>query len=235
MAYCLLGLFDVNMPLLYGEGDKAFYRLQLEILRQSDDESLFAWEGQCRLQGMLAPHPAAFGNAGDIESALTGDPNEYFDGFAPASPLKSFTPNPMGIRSYAMTNKGLEMTCVGQSVHLDFNAGDFFTLLNLKCWRKDRKPAGIQVFFWRPGHSDEFYRLRTLGPLSPNSLLLPHRIRDLGPDRMLEHTIRVWNYENSPWDLNVGIPPTLPLSVFHWYPPNFDHWVEANELKGIGQ
>lgn len=42
-AYCLLGLFDVNMPLLYGEGDKAFIRLQLEIIRKTDDESIFAW------------------------------------------------------------------------------------------------------------------------------------------------------------------------------------------------
>jgi hypothetical protein len=29
MAYCLLGIFNVNMPLLYGEGDKAFIRLQV--------------------------------------------------------------------------------------------------------------------------------------------------------------------------------------------------------------
>ncbi|RSL45093.1 hypothetical protein CEP51_016139 [Fusarium floridanum] len=35
MAYCLLGLFQVNMPLLYGEGRKAFLRLQEEILKQS--------------------------------------------------------------------------------------------------------------------------------------------------------------------------------------------------------
>ncbi|KAH7071873.1 heterokaryon incompatibility protein-domain-containing protein [Paraphoma chrysanthemicola] len=27
LAYCLLGVFDVNMPLLYGEGSKAFRRL----------------------------------------------------------------------------------------------------------------------------------------------------------------------------------------------------------------
>lgn len=27
-AYCLLGLFGVNMPLLYGEGEMAFIRLQ---------------------------------------------------------------------------------------------------------------------------------------------------------------------------------------------------------------
>ncbi|KAI6002305.1 hypothetical protein F5J12DRAFT_906395 [Pisolithus orientalis] len=32
-AYSLLGLFGVNMPMLYGEGSKAFQRLQLEIIR----------------------------------------------------------------------------------------------------------------------------------------------------------------------------------------------------------
>ncbi|KAK1660001.1 heterokaryon incompatibility protein-domain-containing protein, partial [Colletotrichum godetiae] len=40
-AYCLLGLFGVNMPLLYGEGDKAFLRLQEEIIKISDDQSVF--------------------------------------------------------------------------------------------------------------------------------------------------------------------------------------------------
>ena len=44
LAYCLLGIFDINMPLLYGEGQKAFYRLQMEIMEQLDDESLFAWQ-----------------------------------------------------------------------------------------------------------------------------------------------------------------------------------------------
>ncbi|KAI6012665.1 heterokaryon incompatibility protein-domain-containing protein, partial [Pisolithus orientalis] len=42
-AYSLLGLFGVNMPMLYGEGEKAFQRLQLEILRVSSDHSIFAW------------------------------------------------------------------------------------------------------------------------------------------------------------------------------------------------
>ena len=43
MAYCLLGLFEVKMPLLYGEGTHAFQRLQEEIIRRSDDESVFLW------------------------------------------------------------------------------------------------------------------------------------------------------------------------------------------------
>ncbi|KAF7194855.1 Vegetative incompatibility protein HET-E-1, partial [Pseudocercospora fuligena] len=43
-AYCLLGLFGVNMPLLYGEGSRAFRRLQEEIVKQSDDRSVLACE-----------------------------------------------------------------------------------------------------------------------------------------------------------------------------------------------
>ncbi|KAI6106013.1 heterokaryon incompatibility protein-domain-containing protein, partial [Pisolithus croceorrhizus] len=42
-AYSLMGLFGVNMPVMYGEGKKAFQRLQLEIMRASNDQSIFAW------------------------------------------------------------------------------------------------------------------------------------------------------------------------------------------------
>ncbi|KAI1142524.1 HET-domain-containing protein [Hypoxylon sp. FL0543] len=44
IAYCLLGIFDVNMPLIYGEGHKAFQRLQEEIMKAyPEDHTLFAW------------------------------------------------------------------------------------------------------------------------------------------------------------------------------------------------
>jgi hypothetical protein len=46
IAYSLLGIFDVNMPLLYGEDDRAFYRLQQEIARVSEDHSILAWDDQ---------------------------------------------------------------------------------------------------------------------------------------------------------------------------------------------
>jgi hypothetical protein len=38
------GIFDVNMPLLYGEEEKAFRRLQEEIIKTTSDLSIFAWE-----------------------------------------------------------------------------------------------------------------------------------------------------------------------------------------------
>jgi hypothetical protein len=68
IAYCLAGLFDVNIATLYGEGsEKAFRRLQEEIMKDSDDESLFAWKNEQkdpnRLQGLLATSPADFRNS----------------------------------------------------------------------------------------------------------------------------------------------------------------------------
>ncbi|KAJ3571926.1 hypothetical protein NPX13_g5213 [Xylaria arbuscula] len=43
IAYSLMGIFDINMPLLYGEGQKAFMRLQSEIIQSSPDLSILAW------------------------------------------------------------------------------------------------------------------------------------------------------------------------------------------------
>ena len=44
MAYHLLGLLDVNMLLLCGEGgERAFQRIQQEFIRRSDDESIFTF------------------------------------------------------------------------------------------------------------------------------------------------------------------------------------------------
>ncbi|RPD54162.1 HET-domain-containing protein [Lentinus tigrinus ALCF2SS1-6] len=63
-AYCLLGLFDIHMPPLYGEGRNAFRRLQEEIMRQSADTTLFAWWGyhldQDLRSCLLAPSPSSF-------------------------------------------------------------------------------------------------------------------------------------------------------------------------------
>jgi ankyrin repeat protein len=66
LAYCLMGIFGINMPLLYGEGEMAFTRLQEEIMKVSDDHSLFAWTSRSNSGGLLATSPAAFSNSGDI-------------------------------------------------------------------------------------------------------------------------------------------------------------------------
>ncbi|RSM15907.1 hypothetical protein CEP52_000496 [Fusarium oligoseptatum] len=43
MAYSLMGIFGINMPILYGEGNKAFLRLQEEVLKKSGDQSILVW------------------------------------------------------------------------------------------------------------------------------------------------------------------------------------------------
>lgn len=63
VAYSLMGIFDVNMPLLYGEGPKAFARLQEEISRRNLDLSLLAWSSHDDEQkhgGLLAKSPSEF-------------------------------------------------------------------------------------------------------------------------------------------------------------------------------
>lgn len=42
-AYSLLGIFDISMPVIYGEGERAFLRLQQELLRVYSDQTIFAW------------------------------------------------------------------------------------------------------------------------------------------------------------------------------------------------
>ncbi|KAH6681655.1 putative ankyrin repeat-containing protein [Halenospora varia] len=66
LAYCLMGMFGINMPLLYGEGERAFTRLEEEIMKVSDDYSLFAWKSSEKHGGLLATSPAAFFNSGEI-------------------------------------------------------------------------------------------------------------------------------------------------------------------------
>lgn len=91
-AYCLLGLFGINMPLLYGEGDKAFVRLQEEIIRTSADQSIFSWrmpdqpfDGSTYFTGILATSPLHFAQCSTVEASSSMD-----------------TP-------YAMTNVGLSI------------------------------------------------------------------------------------------------------------------------------
>jgi len=69
-AYSLMGLLDMNMPMLYGEGKKAFQRLQLEIIRASNDQSIFAWrcdEKMVQTCSILADDPSFFEDCNEME------------------------------------------------------------------------------------------------------------------------------------------------------------------------
>jgi hypothetical protein len=98
MAYCLMGLFDVNMPLLYGEGKKAFVRLQEEILKRSNDRSLFAWTATGRDHSIDC----------ETSSLLGGLLARWPSDFEHSSQYIPYTNFQYGLeRPYSMTNLGL--------------------------------------------------------------------------------------------------------------------------------
>jgi hypothetical protein len=110
IAYCLLGVFKVNMPLLYGEGERAFTRLQEEIMKGSDDHSLFAWwfpvhdplkDGdlpQWKHTDMLAPSPKMFADSAGVVAFQDSDPKHY-----------------------TMTNRGLQVDlCVREDRNMNY-------------------------------------------------------------------------------------------------------------------
>jgi len=93
LAYCLMGLFGVNMPMLYGEGDRAFIRLQEEIMKVCDDDSIFAWRSsKWGDGGLLARSPAAFAESGHVVRSTRGSG-------------KTFT----------LTNKGIKLQVLSRS------------------------------------------------------------------------------------------------------------------------
>ncbi|KAK4641583.1 hypothetical protein QC761_500550 [Podospora bellae-mahoneyi] len=72
MAYCLLGLFDVSLPIIYGD-DHAFARLQREIMLKLRDDSIFAW-------GLSYEHPTKEQSQDTIRAsagALAESPKDY--------------------------------------------------------------------------------------------------------------------------------------------------------------
>jgi hypothetical protein len=115
IAYSLLGLFSVHMPPLYGEGQNAFQRLQQEIIRTSDDESIFAWRSP-----YVADYPT---NASphDLDAAATSRKNRSgllapsLDYFADSGTIRG--PGVFGFfarkrehhRPYSFTNKGIQI------------------------------------------------------------------------------------------------------------------------------
>lgn len=101
LAYCLMGIFSVNMTMLYGEGEKAFLRLQEEICKESNDNSIFAWQDVDRVEdvkvgyGLLAGHPRHFRDSWAVSSEDGGIdiPNGVFIAQTPL----------------AMVNQGIQM------------------------------------------------------------------------------------------------------------------------------
>jgi len=110
-AYSLMGLLDVNMPMLYGEGKKAFHRLQLEVIHMSNDQSILVWK--CDTAGgrngsILADDPSFFWGCNKMELM---DPNEFIQSLkgsgVPEEELHSIEEDHFGV--FPITNRGIHI------------------------------------------------------------------------------------------------------------------------------
>jgi len=142
MAYCLMGLFDVHMPPLYGEGTRAFTRLQEEILRNSSDLSIFAWSIPGRTMrggdlshnvrlstwcaGFLADSPRAFAGCHDFPWFRPVD--------RPVDQSYRSTLTPL-----TMSSDGIHFTALCRAV------GDGSTLIVLGCYEREERGTLIAV------------------------------------------------------------------------------------------
>jgi hypothetical protein len=109
MAYCLMGLFDVHMLPIYGEGlEKAFLRLQEEILKRSSDQTLFLWppSNEPYNQGLLATSPRAFCTHYDCFPWLTAVETIPRKGFSPYSLFRPsiFAPSSQSFDERSLSN-----------------------------------------------------------------------------------------------------------------------------------
>lgn len=151
MAYCLLGIFDVNMPLLYGEGEKAFVRLQEEIMKDSEDQSLFAWR------------PTNATEVWDLDLVVPMSPEEGRSIFAshPREFADSSAVRPTSSRGepYTLTNKGVRM----EIPILPLDRGLFLIVLECNYEGDLSQQLSIVVQKLHGGSSNQFVRHDMVG------------------------------------------------------------------------
>ncbi|KIW13442.1 hypothetical protein PV08_08630 [Exophiala spinifera] len=216
IAYCLLGLFDVNMPLLYGEGMKAFRRLQEEIVRRSNDFTIFAWEKPASLLA-LRYSGATFthGPEGLIDRSTT-------TGLSIFAPRPSCFANTTIIDwlskeevSFSVTNAGLLFS--GTVDVRVLNSAHYILLVGLQTtsWRS-RLATGIYLRKQTPTiyHRDPSVPLAQLSPLECASLptvSIRNLVVSTAPKQIDSPTFHAFRQST----VHVSRNPTSPKSPGH--------------------
>ncbi|TQV90555.1 ankyrin repeat-containing protein [Cordyceps javanica] len=210
-AYSLLGLFDINMPLLYGEGRaKAFRRLQEEIIRATDDESIFVWR--------LDEPPAAGANP---FCGLLADGPERFGLFTDLVPRRSrYLATRSSTRSARSASRlGVQIDLPLAQFPCDASGTLFLALLGC-----DMRREGAEAMFTpalvlqRAAHEDETRFVRVRADLVPlcmmNRVVAPHRltrlIADLQRRQMPDDGVHGEDYYVG----NIAFKTARPVSVF---------------------
>ncbi|KIM68142.1 hypothetical protein SCLCIDRAFT_1006255 [Scleroderma citrinum Foug A] len=149
-AYSLMGLLDVHMPMLYGEGKKAFHRLQLAIIRTSNDQSIFAWDCNAinvRTGSILADDPNFFRDCGKMELMNRDEFIESLKGDIPKAELPSTEDGRLG--TFLITNRGIQIWLFLCPV----SSSDSVFQTRLPCGsRPSGPPVAINLALWESNY-----------------------------------------------------------------------------------
>jgi len=152
-AYCLLGIFDVNMPLLYGEGKKAFRRLQEEIIKSTLDLSILAWKlpSQTALPLGLKDVPLS---EDDMVCGLLADSPEWF-----AECVTIRTARRGEIREFSLTHTGIKIQSLLRYEELVVDKKNTYGyVLDLRCMTTGEPATYVGIRLKKCGF-DQFLRV----------------------------------------------------------------------------
>ncbi|KAK4202920.1 hypothetical protein QBC40DRAFT_319624 [Triangularia verruculosa] len=172
VAYCLLGLFEVNLPIIYGEGqDKAFLRLQEEIIRRTDDQSIFAWgalgkEDKSSKRAHIAPEldELDFEALSGTMPVLARSPAD----FRGMEKVVVSPPNTEPVSDYAMTNKGLHIKFNLVSANNSATQAQQHFLGVLNCHSEDDPSRRLAILLSQTPTSNVMERTRSRMPTVVN-------------------------------------------------------------------
>ncbi|KAK4112226.1 HET-domain-containing protein [Canariomyces notabilis] len=171
MAYCLLGIFNVHMPMIYGEGSRAFIRLQEEISKETNDLSLFAWTAKMppinmtELTDNLAQPPAKVSMETSPLSLIAVSATDFSGVLAPSPREFSECRDIMRVRN--PSNPSLEFTLTNNGVKMKPNIGRTESgeyVLSLECAgtcavsEDESEPVGLGIYLCKTASG--FARIR---------------------------------------------------------------------------
>lgn len=172
LAYCLLGIFGVVMPMIYGEEDRAFIRLQEEIMRHVRDDSILAW-------GLNVTKSSIDASIQDLsDGALATSPSDFVD----CSHIVSTEHYGEFVDSLQISGGRLQLH---RQLHVN-SLGETFILLHCHSFDDTEQVVGVPVRPSAPkGSPDTYTRLR----LRPRTLLSRAR-SSVAPRTIWIHTER---------------------------------------------
>ena len=204
VAYCLLGIFDVNMPLLYGEEEKAFIRLQFEIIKSNADLSILAWKAPAKVPGRgetVAGRVARWSKSKEDERVYCGVLADTPMSFASCGSFKSGLA--IGPREFAVTNYGIKTKIQVLSDPPTTKCGPRY-ILPLECYDECGQSLGIRLrkcgpdtFFREDPHNLVAYPDDLFTNAAKNRYLLmklPRLTEDTETPFLDEHSLRETTY-----------------------------------------